>query len=224
MVPMIFSLASRSALYAVLIGSALRLILAAQPLFNYDIESYALVVGIVRGGGNVYAETYRYNYSPVWANLLGLLSLLPVAFPFAIRGFLSIVDILNGFLLQRILGEKAAILYWLSPVAILIVGYHGQFDTLSATPLLVAMAFYTNPQETFYTNPQEIRGWKPWALTVVSILIKHLTIFFAWTLMVYRYGFRKALWLSALAVGIHALSFVPYLPAGASGIMDNVIL
>ena len=42
--------------------------------------------------------------------------------------------------------------------------------------------------------------------------------------MVYRYGVRKATGLFALAVGILALSFVPFLPAGAEGILHNVIL
>ncbi|MEO8285125.1 MAG: hypothetical protein ABI670_01665 [Chloroflexota bacterium] len=68
------------------------------------------------------------------------------------------------------------------------------------------------------------RSWKPWALMVLSILIKHLLIFSTWMVMVYRYGVRKATGLFALAVGILALSFVPFLPAGAEGILHNVIL
>jgi hypothetical protein len=213
---MVFRYGPRSIVYAAMVGLVLRMLLAAQPMYNFDVESYTIVAGIMRHGGNVYAETDRYNYSPVWFNLLNLLSYLPVAFPFAVRGFLSIVDMFNGYLLQRLLGPRAAIIYWLSPVAILIVGYHGQFDTLAATPLLMAMALYQSPTSS--------RSWKPWALMVLSILIKHLLVFSTWMVMVYRYGVRKATALFALAVGILALSFVPFLPAGADGILHNVIL
>lgn len=76
----------------------------------------------------------------------------------------------------------------------------------------------------FYQSQDNRRGWKPWALTVLSILIKHLLVFGAWTLLVYRYGVRKATGLFLLAGGILALSFVPYLPDGVDGILHNVIL
>jgi hypothetical protein len=34
--------------------------------YNFDFESYAVVASIIDSGGNVYAETHRYNYGPVW--------------------------------------------------------------------------------------------------------------------------------------------------------------
>lgn len=206
----------RNVLFASVIGFVLRMALSAQPVYNFDVESYGIVAGIVRHNGNVYAETYRYNYSPVWSILLGLLSFLPVWFPLAVRGFLSIVDTFNGFLLRKLFGDRAGILYWLSPVAFLIAGFHGQFDTLSATPLLLAMVYYPAARAR--------NTWVPWLLAALAILIKHLIVFGAWTFLVYRYGFRKAIWLAALAVGVLALSFVPYLPDGGPGILENVIL
>src|SRR5215203_6916533 len=105
--------------YAAAIGFALRMLLAAQPKYNFDVESYIYVVDIVRHGGNVFAETIRYNYSPVWSWILGLLSFLPLGLPVTVRAFTSIVDICNGILLGKTLGQKAAILYFLSPVAII---------------------------------------------------------------------------------------------------------
>lgn len=62
---MIFRYIPRSIFYASLLGLMLRMLLAAQPFYNFDVESYSLVAGIVREGGNVYAETIRYNYSPL---------------------------------------------------------------------------------------------------------------------------------------------------------------
>ena len=37
---------------------------------NYDVDSFAGAVAILRRGGDVYLETTRYNYSPVWAHVL----------------------------------------------------------------------------------------------------------------------------------------------------------
>lgn len=39
---------------------------------NYDFESYMIVGDIVSKGGNVYAETYRYNYGFVFFFIQGL--------------------------------------------------------------------------------------------------------------------------------------------------------
>ncbi|MEO8285124.1 MAG: hypothetical protein ABI670_01660 [Chloroflexota bacterium] len=94
---MVFRYAQRPIVYAAMVGLILRMLLAAQPMFNFDIESYTIVAGIMRHGGNVYVETDRYNYSPIWFNVLNILSYLPIAFPFAVRGFLSIVDMFNGY-------------------------------------------------------------------------------------------------------------------------------
>lgn len=207
---------SPTVLFVLLLGFLLRMALATQPLVNFDLGSYIIVNNIVHAGGNVYAETSRYNYSPVWFNIIGLLNVIPLALPITIRAFLSVVDTFNGLLLMRILGQRAATMYWLSPVAILITGFHGQFDTLSVTPLLLAMAFYQTPDRK--------QGLIPWAMAALAILIKHLIVFSAWTLLVYRYGARKAAGLLVLAGGVLVLSFVPYLPEGADGILNNVIL
>src|SRR5262249_20117774 len=59
---------------ATLAGLGLRLWLAAGHYGNYDQTSFQAVSGIVARGGNVYAETSRYNYSPVWAHILALLA------------------------------------------------------------------------------------------------------------------------------------------------------
>jgi hypothetical protein len=37
---------------------------------NYDLDSDTIVAEIVDQGGNVYADTPRYNYAPVWFNVL----------------------------------------------------------------------------------------------------------------------------------------------------------
>ncbi len=37
---------------------------------TYDFDSYRLVANAITYGKNVYAWTPRYNYGPVWFNLL----------------------------------------------------------------------------------------------------------------------------------------------------------
>src|SRR5438067_1863227 len=53
-------------------GVAARLMLPRLG-FNFDAVSYRIVGDIVTSGGNVYAETQRYNYGPVWFLILGAL-------------------------------------------------------------------------------------------------------------------------------------------------------
>lgn len=60
----------------IVIGVALRL---ALPLLghNFDVESYRIVADIMGDGGNVYAETSRYNYWPIWFLIVHWLDMLP---------------------------------------------------------------------------------------------------------------------------------------------------
>jgi len=46
---------------AVAIGIGLRIWVSTFG-YNFDFESYAVVASIIDSGGNVYAETHRYNY------------------------------------------------------------------------------------------------------------------------------------------------------------------
>ena len=55
---------------AFLAALAARLALLRTFPGNYDTESYGIVAGIARRGGDVYRETLRYNYSPLWAGVV----------------------------------------------------------------------------------------------------------------------------------------------------------
>ncbi len=55
----------------ILAGVAIRF-LFMQAGYNYDFESYCVVGDLAAAGKNVYANTHRYNYGPVWFTLLGL--------------------------------------------------------------------------------------------------------------------------------------------------------
>jgi hypothetical protein len=133
-----------------LLALLLRLGLALALVGNYDQESYAIVPGIMRQGGNVYAETIRYNYSPVWFTLVAAFDkaakALTLPLHVVLRSFLSVVDIANALLIgaiveqyQRGWGRKTALFYALNPGSILLVGYHGQFELLAMVPFLAGV-------------------------------------------------------------------------------------
>lgn len=123
---------------AILLGTALRLLAAAQG-FNYDLDSYWIVSDLVLRGDSVYAGTTRYNYGPVWYLILGALrkfvSVLSLddktSFHIAVAGFLTVVDIVIAGLLKRRFGLAVALCFFLNPISILITGYHSQFDNLA---------------------------------------------------------------------------------------------
>jgi hypothetical protein len=220
---------------ASIVGVGLRLWLAAGSYGNYDQTSFQTVAGIMARGGNVYAETSRYNYSPVWAFILPILAGFAVrtgiAFHLAFRGFLTLVDLCNAIVIggiasrnsgkgDRDLAVRAYLAYLLNPVAILIVGYHGQFDNLAALPLLCAVLLSLRRG-----SGQNASAFPLWLLATAALLVKHLNAFTVWAFFVYLYSSVK--WSAiafACSIGVFALSFWPFLPAGFDGIVNNVFL
>lgn len=210
-------------------GLGLRLLLAWGPYGNYDQTSWQIVAEIVGNGGNVYAETHRYNYAPVWAGVVG--TLLPLArvagleFHFVVRAFLTLVDLADAILIGLIAaavgrGSRGTgmLAYALNPVAIMIVGYHGQFDNLAALPLLAATLLAVR-------RPGRPPVAAIWALATVALLTKHLCVFSVWTLLVFVAGglLRPAL-LFLASIAVFLASFAPFLPEGWSGVVGNVVL
>jgi hypothetical protein len=215
-------------LFAIVIGVGLRLYLAYAFRGNFDQLSYEIVADIIKRGGNVYAETNRYNYSPVWAYVLSYLnqiaSLSHLQFHFVIRSFLTIVDILIGFFVgltcARLGLTDARIgfsLYLLNPVAIQLIGFHGQFENLALLPLLIATYIYSRQP----TTPP----WKwIWLLGTISLLIKHITVFAVWMLFQYTTSKRRAAIMFLVSLLAFMTTFLPFLPDGRSGIIRNVFM
>ena len=153
---------------------------------NYDTESYGIVAEIARRGGDFYAETTRYNYSPLWsavcvgaealASALGtrpilvygaLLLLADVAtavviFVLARRRLTA--DLARRRTRARVSAAFAALLFFANPVSILISSRHLQFDGLAILFLLVAIA-----------ASERARDARAAAALSVSVLIKHVT-------------------------------------------------
>ena len=208
-------------LLVVIAGFAARLLIATRG-HNYDLESYQVVSGIVDQGGNVYASTDRYNYGPVWFNILHGLHLLSghneTVFRYLISGFLSLVDVGIFLVLWRQYGKAAAAYFFLNPISIIISGYHSQFDNLA---ILLGLWSVLLMKDEF---DQPIGRRKLWGLLVLglSLTTKHVLFAFPFWLAVKQRGLLQKLGVILIPVSIFVLSFVPYWPAGGQGIVQNV--
>lgn len=185
------------------VGVAARLLLALQPNGNYDPQSYGIVADILARGGNVYAETTRYNYAPPWFLTLGALSTLgPVEI--LSRVLLTGVDVVTaGLLATR--SRTAAALFLLNPVSIWVTGYHGQFDNAAIALMLAAMF-----------------SRSPW-LAAAGVLVKQSTALAP--LFVLRGSYPRRLLILVGIAALFAVSLLPWAtsPEAIAGMAHNVI-
>ncbi len=216
----------RVALVLAVVAIAVRLALAAAFHGNFDEDSFEIVAAIMRKGGNIYAETTRYNYSPLWAHLLLAFSYISdftaAPFHFVVRSFGTLVDVadaaLVGLIGYRLNGWKPSTgfaLYLINPVTLLLTGYHGQFENLATLPLLACLWLYVRGSGSPNTK------WI-WVLGTLALVVKHIVVFGVWTVFVYVFGWRRAIIASLAAGATMLLTFLPYLPEGRDGILRNV--
>jgi len=208
-----------------LVGVGLRL---GAMLFgsNFDYDSYEVVGELQSDGENVYAWTGRYNYGPAWFLLLGQFwrlsqALVGDAGLFRIQVVLILIaaDLVIAYLLLRRLGPVAATLMLLSPVSILITGFHNQFDNIAIAVGFAAILLIGNAKEGAIDGRQ-MTGI---ALLGLSIIFKHVLFFLPLWM-----GLRQRTWRRGIAVVmipwvLFAVSFLPWIYDGWWGIYDNVI-
>jgi hypothetical protein len=212
----------------IVIGLVLRLGLAWGFYGNFDQDSYATVTDIMQRGGQVYTETERYNYTPLWMHTLfvlrGIADGLHLPFHGVVRTFLTLADLTVALLIVVLMrfagrgnGLDALTIYWLNPGAIVITGYHGQFEVLAMIPTLLAMVLH-------YRWEGRGKTLLMWSLFTLSLIIKHDTAFVIWPLCVYLYGWRRGMIAMLASVIVFLLTFIPYVPTNAEGIARNVFL
>ena len=211
------------------VGLAVRLFLPFLG-HNYDFESFWIVGEITAQFKNVYVETARYNYGPIWFGILFLFrqlaALLPGSdlntFRWCIVLLLCVTDVSIFLMLQKKFGLWAAGLFFLNPVSMIITGYHNQFDNIAiALGLAAGLLLEKQPGAN-------IRRHTAWGLVLLglSITTKHLFIFFPVWLMLQAVSQKR--WLRAFIVllipyGIFLLSFLPFTANGGfNGILANV--
>ena len=228
------SIAPRTALAALLatfaVGFAARLALASVG-HNYDLDSYEIVAGLVTRGESVYANTERYNYGPIWFCLLGLFKQIqwmlglegPEALHLVVATFLSLVDVAIATVLGWRYGLASAVVFLLSPIGLLITGFHSQFDNFAV--LVGLSAWLLVADEASRARTRNVLASA--ALLGLSLSLKHILLLLPiWLLMWPRLGpLRVRVLYCAIAYGVFGLGFVPWLldDASRAGILANVV-
>lgn len=208
------------------LGVALRLQISLYG-YNNDLFAYHIVAGIIEEGGNVYAETHRYNYGPIWFHFLDLFRSIAAFFPSPalvfrtlISLFLSGVDVALFAVLYRRFGLGAATYFLLHPVSIIISGYHRQFEGFALLlGLLAALAFDGAARRGL----DRTKGAGLGALTA-SLATKHLLFAYSFWLAVKERRLRDRLVVLFLPPILFFLSFLPYWSEGKEGIIEHVFL
>ena len=215
----------------ILNGTIIRLFLAYTRYGNYDMQSFEIVAGIVRQGGNVYRETVRYNYSPLWSMILGFLKGLHLSFPalcfhFVQRAFMCGVDLATLLFLvliartRKISPIKTALFFYLNPVSFLLTGYHGQFENLALLMILIGIFAYIKLKNKPFLGSSIL-----WLFSTLGMIIKH-NIFYE-TIICMK-SVHKRYWMRGLLFAISAIlflvSFAPYWEGGKDGIIKNAFL
>jgi hypothetical protein len=197
---------------------------------NFDLESWALFSDLVRGGKNVYAETYRNPYGPIWAYLcagagyaqahwFGSESL--AGFHRLLALFLSLVDVAIAGLLARRYSLWIGALFLLNPVSLFITGFHTQFENLAILLALVACLLLERKGE-----PGLARYGLAMTVLGVSLAVKHILIFLPLWFLFRPGASRRQRALSLLPLAIFGASFLPFVrdERGLEGVIEHVLM
>ena len=213
----------RSLLYAIVFSVMTKIVLALLGS-NFDMASYLIVNDLVAHGRSVYANTSRYNYGPIWAWLVSGFGHLAAgragAFHVWIAAFLGAVDVIIALAIARVYTWTGAIVFLLSPLTLLISGFHSQFDNLAVLIALLGWLLIRSGE------PKLPRLMASAALVGLSLVTKHILFLFpVWLLFWKPLGkVRHRVLYAGIAYGLFAVSFLPWIgdPASRAGILNNV--
>jgi len=195
--------------------------------YNFDFLSYTIVGNLVMKGGNVFKETSRYNYGPLFSIIQGSFYNVSIHFTNSVFFYrLLIVFLLTVFdvfiaLVSFSIYRKISIiaLFLLNPVTVIITGYHNQFDNMAVFFGLFGV-ISINRKNNF--SKEDVISI---LFLSLSLITKHLLFIFPfWILINHNLIFKKRLIYSSIPVFVFILSFVPYLHEGYNGIIQNVFM
>ncbi|PKQ27437.1 MAG: hypothetical protein CVT63_08010 [Candidatus Anoxymicrobium japonicum] len=210
-------------LAAIIVGVGIRL-LAATRGHNYDVDSFIIVADLVDHGRNVYASTSRYNYGPIWLNVLHAIYRLSsrdvVTFRYMLAGFLGLVDVGIFIILWRKFRRTTAYLFFFNPISIIITGYHSQFDNLAILLGLLSVVLLGDHLDKRLSK-RELLGLFTLGL---SLMTKHILFAFPVWLAVKQKGSLRKIAVVIVPISVFLLGFVPYWHEGKQGIIQNIFL
>jgi len=210
-------------IFLLILGIFLRILVAFRG-FNYDFESFLIVVNNLDQNNNIYSLTDRYNYGPIWFLIIRFLfkisSKNPYYFRYAVVLFLTLVDIGIFWILLKKYGRYAGLFFLLNPISIIISGYHNQFDNLAILLGLTSVIILENNKNKI-SNKKYFLG-----LTILglSLITKHLFFLFPIWLAIKETENIKKVFTIVFPYFIFLISFLPYWREGSQGIIQNVFL
>ena len=212
----------------IFLGIILRFILMRLG-HNFDFDSYCIVGKLASQGENIYANTSRYNYGPVWFTLLGMFWNFSLYFAHNIVAFRACIVVtltLSDFLIARIISRKAGtfwgVIFFLNPISLIITGYHNQFDNIAVLLGAYAVLCIEDSCSEHRIKADDIYGI---IFLSLSLITKHiLWAFPLWILFSRNIETRKKFLYAFIPPLILLLSFGPYWSIGANGIIQNVFL
>ena len=196
---------------------------------NFDFDSYCIVGEISGNFRNVYAETTRYNYAPIFFFIQGLMYRISQVSPdnwhiiyrILIVAVLTLADLgITFFILKRYSTSKA-LLFFLNPVSIIITGYHNQFDNIAVLFALLSIPYF-NYEEKF--NKRDIGFIIFFSL---SLITKHILFLIpVFILFIGRLPLKKKIIYACVPPSLFLFSFIPFALSSEAfnGILNNVFL
>lgn len=197
---------------------------------GFDFESFCIVGELVSHFKNVYAETTRYNYGPIFFLIQGvsyitahLLSRdIQQTYRVILVGLFTLTDFAIAMWLARRYNLKTSLIFFLNPISIVITGYHNQFDNMAILLALISCRYY-NEDENFTK-----KDWLFVLFMALSLTMKHILFLFPFWLFVKQgLPFKKKIVYVFLPPFLFGLSFIPFVLGNIDafyGVARNVFL
>jgi hypothetical protein len=206
----------------ILLGIVARIYISTKG-YNADMDAWRANVDLFLNDGDFY-KNGRYNYSPLWVNVLVYLDSLPSfnlnsfeSLRIKVVLFLSSIDVLIFILLNKNYSLKIGILFFLNPISIFITGFHNQFDNLAILLGFIAVLIYEKNNKNF--------GFILCSLLLgISLCAKHILFLFPVWIAYKEKNFIKKILIIFIPYSIFLLSFWSYLPGQLDSILKNVFL
>ena len=211
----------------IIAGFVIRILLMLFREEHFDFINFYNSAKLVFQGENIYASTKFYNYGPVFSLLLGMIYRISIFFTNNRAVFkllfvcvTSFADIMTSLLIVKKKNNCLGALFFLNPLSISISRY--QFDSLAFMMAAYGANFMA---ESYQENKIKINDLLGIILLSLSFMTKHFMAFFPiWILLNTKTNSRKKYLYVFIPPILFLLSFVPYLPEGLSGIIDNVFM
>jgi hypothetical protein len=187
--------------------------------YNSDFSSWEMNLKHFKAGESIYTFG-NFAYSPAWVYILYLIDLvnIPISnnnylienlpgsvFRLKLVIFLSLIDFFIFYNLYKNYSLKIGLLFFFNPISIWITGFHNAFDNIPIFLAFLSIIFYEK-------NKFKDRIIFPLLLLSLSIVVKHILIFFPiWWACKEKKLLNKILILTVPYL-IFAFSFIQFLP------------